>query len=46
MRPRWRGPGGLSRGGGAGDKGAITVDGQMVDAPLIRQAEAILASIR
>ncbi len=35
-----------ARGAGAGDKGAITVDGQMVDAPLIRQAEAILASIR
>ena len=27
-------------------KGAIKVDGQMVDAPLIRQAEAILASVR
>ena len=35
-----------ARDAGAGDKGAITVDGQMVDAPLIRQAEAILASIR
>jgi citrate lyase subunit beta/citryl-CoA lyase len=30
----------------AHDKGAIKVDGQMIDAPLIRQAEAILASIR
>jgi citrate lyase subunit beta/citryl-CoA lyase len=30
----------------ARDKGAIKVDGQMVDAPLIRQAEAILASLR
>ena len=30
----------------AGDKGAIKVDGQMIDAPLIRQAEAILASLR
>ena len=29
----------------AGDKGAIKVDGQMIDAPLIRQAEAILASV-
>ena len=29
----------------ARDKGAITVDGQMIDAPLIRQAEAILASV-
>jgi citrate lyase subunit beta / citryl-CoA lyase len=28
----------------AGDRGAIKVDGQMIDAPLIRQAEAILAS--
>jgi citrate lyase subunit beta/citryl-CoA lyase len=27
-------------------KGAIKVDGQMIDAPLIRQAEAILASVR
>jgi citrate lyase subunit beta/citryl-CoA lyase len=34
-----------ARGAGARDKGAIKVDGQMVDAPLIRQAEAILASI-
>ncbi len=34
-----------ARGAGAGDKGAIKVDGQMIDAPLIRQAEAILASI-
>jgi citrate lyase subunit beta / citryl-CoA lyase len=30
----------------AQDKGAIKVDGQMIDAPLIRQAEAILASVR
>jgi len=30
----------------AGDKGAVKVDGQMIDAPLIRQAEAILASVR
>lgn len=30
----------------AGDRGAITVDGQMIDAPIIRQAEAILASVR
>jgi citrate lyase subunit beta / citryl-CoA lyase len=29
----------------AHDKGAIKVDGQMIDAPLIRQAEAILASL-
>jgi len=29
----------------ARDKGAIKVDGQMIDAPLIRQAEAILASV-
>jgi citrate lyase subunit beta/citryl-CoA lyase len=35
-----------ARDGGARDKGAIRVDGQMVDAPLIRQAEAILASVR
>ncbi len=35
-----------ARGAGARDKGAIKVDGQMVDAPLIRQAEAILASLR
>ena len=27
-------------------KGAVKVDGQMIDAPLIRQAEAILASLR
>ena len=26
--------------------GAVKVDGQMIDAPLIRQAEAILASLR
>jgi citrate lyase subunit beta/citryl-CoA lyase len=35
-----------ARGADARDKGAIKVDGQMVDAPLIRQAEAILASLR
>jgi citrate lyase subunit beta / citryl-CoA lyase len=29
---------------GGGDSGAIRVDGQMIDAPLIRQAEATLAS--
>ena len=29
-----------------GDKGAVQVDGQMIDAPLIRQAEAIVASVR
>lgn len=33
-----------ARDASAHDKGAIKVDGQMVDAPLIRQAEAILAS--
>ena len=31
---------------GARDKGAVKVDGQMIDAPLIRQAEAIIASLR
>ncbi len=31
---------------GARDSGAIKVDGQMIDAPLLRQAEAILASVR
>ena len=35
-----------ARDGDARDKGAIKVDGQMIDAPLIRQAEAILASVR
>ena len=35
-----------ARGAGGRDKGAIKVDGQMIDAPLIRQAEAILASLR
>jgi citrate lyase subunit beta/citryl-CoA lyase len=35
-----------ARGAGAHDKGAIRVDGQMIDAPLVRQAEAILASLR
>jgi citrate lyase subunit beta/citryl-CoA lyase len=34
-----------ARDGDARDKGAIKVDGQMIDAPLIRQAEAILASL-
>jgi citrate lyase subunit beta/citryl-CoA lyase len=34
-----------ARGAGGQDKGVITVDGQMIDAPLIRQAEAILASL-
>ena len=33
-------------GGSATAGGAVKVDGQMIDAPLIRQAEAILASIR
>ena len=42
------GPPGARRGRDAGrpDSGAIKVDGQMIDAPLIRQAEAILASVR
>jgi citrate lyase subunit beta/citryl-CoA lyase len=31
---------------GGKDSGAIKVDGQMIDAPLIRQAEAVLASLR
>ena len=35
-----------ARDAGAQDKGAIKIDGQMIDAPLIRQAEAILASLR
>ena len=35
-----------ARDAGARDKGAIKVDGQMIDAPLIRQAEAIIASVR
>ena len=34
-----------ARDAGAQDKGAVKVDGQMIDAPLIRQAEAILASV-
>jgi len=34
-----------ARDAGTGDKGAIKIDGQMIDAPLIRQAEAILASL-
>ena len=28
------------------DRGVLKVDGQMIDAPLLRQAEAILASVR
>jgi citrate lyase subunit beta/citryl-CoA lyase len=35
-----------ARDASAHDKGAVKVDGQMIDAPLIRQAEAILASLR
>jgi citrate lyase subunit beta/citryl-CoA lyase len=35
-----------ARDAGAQDKGAIKLDGQMIDAPLIRQAEAILGSLR
>jgi citrate lyase subunit beta/citryl-CoA lyase len=35
-----------ARGAGAQDKGAIKLEGQMIDAPLIRQAEAILGSLR
>ena len=35
-----------ARDAGPRDRGAIKVDGQMIDAPLIRQAEAILASLR
>jgi len=35
-----------ARDASSGDKGAIRVDGQMIDAPLIRQAEAIIASLR
>ncbi|MGH3293703.1 MAG: HpcH/HpaI aldolase/citrate lyase family protein, partial [Trebonia sp.] len=35
-----------ARAASARDTGAIKVDGQMIDAPLIRQAEAILASQR
>jgi citrate lyase subunit beta/citryl-CoA lyase len=34
-----------ARGASGRDKGVIKVDGQMIDAPLIRQAEAILASV-
>jgi citrate lyase subunit beta/citryl-CoA lyase len=34
-----------AREAGRQDKGAIKIDGQMIDAPLIRQAEAILASV-
>jgi citrate lyase subunit beta/citryl-CoA lyase len=33
-----------ARDSGRGDKGAVKVDGQMIDAPLIRQAEAVLAA--
>jgi citrate lyase subunit beta/citryl-CoA lyase len=33
-----------ARDAGTGDKGAVKVDGQMIDAPLIRQAEAVLAA--
>lgn len=32
--------------GGSDARGVITVDGQMIDAPLLRQAEAIVASTR
>ena len=35
-----------ARGADGRDKGVIKVDGQMIDAPMIRQAEAILASVR
>jgi len=35
-----------ARDAGVRYKGAVKVDGQMIDAPLIRQAEAIIASIR
>jgi citrate lyase beta subunit len=28
------------------DKGVLQVDGQLIDAPLIRQAEAVLAPLR
>ena len=31
---------------GGADSGAISVDGQMIDGPLIRQAEAILSAAR
>jgi citrate lyase subunit beta/citryl-CoA lyase len=34
-----------ARDAGSAGKGAVKVDGQMIDAPLIRQAEAILASL-
>jgi citrate lyase subunit beta / citryl-CoA lyase len=34
-----------ARDAGPRDSGAIKVDGQMIDAPLLRQAEAILASL-
>ena len=35
-----------ARDASAGVRGAVKVDGQMIDAPLIRQAEAVLASAR
>ena len=35
-----------ARGADGQDMGVFKVDGQMIDAPLIRQAEAILASVR
>jgi citrate lyase subunit beta/citryl-CoA lyase len=34
------------QGAGPQDRGVLKVDGQMIDAPLIRQAEAILAALR
>lgn len=34
------------QGAGPRDRGVLKVDGQMIDAPLIRQAEAILAELR
>jgi citrate lyase subunit beta/citryl-CoA lyase len=33
-----------ARDSGRGDRGAVKVDGQMIDAPLIRQAEAVLTA--
>jgi citrate lyase subunit beta/citryl-CoA lyase len=35
----------VAAGGGTDGTGVIKVDGQMIDAPLIRQAEAILAAL-
>ena len=35
-----------ARDGGGRDGGAVKVGGQMIDAPLLRQAEAILSSLR